>query len=230
MFIKPLAFLLSFALSACGANVSADDFGAQYLGARYVNDPLGEGAGYDADPLIRTDAFDCLTYVETVMAGGDVDKLTQIRYADGVAEFTHRNHFFTADWLKNNADLVENIGTDFGSTALHRGVIDKRTWFKTVHNMDVDVAPRAAEIEYVPYDKIETTDVTAPTLVAFVVGENSAGVLVSHVGFLLPGGVLRHASSARGAVVDMDFREYAATRAKNKHNLGVAFFKIKETK
>ena len=221
--LRNLLFFVLISLAACAA-VNYSDFGAEYLGAPYVNDPLGEGAGYDTDPLIRTDAFDCLTYVETVLACGDVERLTQIRYADGVADFTHRNHFFVGDWLKNNADLVENISANFGRPALQRGITDRRAWFNKNHGMNVDVAPVDVEIMYVPYADIQKFDVDVPTLVAFVVNRPGADILVSHVGFLLPGGVLRHASSSRGAVVDMDFREYVASRT----GQGVAFFKIKE--
>ncbi|MBN1783778.1 MAG: DUF1460 domain-containing protein [Alphaproteobacteria bacterium] len=42
----------------------------KFIGIRYQDSPLGEGpnALYDKDPLFRFDRFDCLTYVETVMA------------------------------------------------------------------------------------------------------------------------------------------------------------------
>ena len=42
--------------------------GADYLGAKYIRDPLGEEKEPDTDPLIRTDAFDCTTFVEYVVA------------------------------------------------------------------------------------------------------------------------------------------------------------------
>ena len=38
------------------------------LGHPYVNDPLGEGRGVDRDPPVRYDAYDCLTFVEEVLA------------------------------------------------------------------------------------------------------------------------------------------------------------------
>ena len=233
------AFVVLPLLAACESatmtpsGVSTSDFGAEYLGRPYVADPLGEGAGYDADPLIRTDAFDCQTYVETVLACGDVTRLTKIRYAGGVADFAHRNHFFTADWLANNKGLVENVSGDFGNTAIRTGVIDKRSWAKKVHNMNLDAAPVTAELKYVPYSDIKNFDVSAPMLVAFVVANpvvaNRVGsdIFVTHVGFLMPGGVLRHASQIHGQVMDVDFREYIAGRAKSASNLGVAFFEIK---
>ena len=37
-----------------------------FLGLPYVLDPMGESVGVDPDPLIRYDAFDCLTFVEEV--------------------------------------------------------------------------------------------------------------------------------------------------------------------
>ena len=39
------------------------------LGKPYVADPLGEGRGYDKDPVVRYDIFDCLTFVEEVRCG-----------------------------------------------------------------------------------------------------------------------------------------------------------------
>lgn len=226
--------VFAIVLAACGGASVPVEYGAEYLGAKYVNDPLGEGAGYDADPLIRNDAFDCQTYVETVLACGDVAKLTQIRYSDGVPEFTHRNHFFSADWVANNSNLLSNVSHKFGPAAVRTGTIDKKSWFKKMHNMNVDVAPVDVSMEYVPYYSIKKFDVSSPMVVAFVVSNPAtvkkigSDILVSHVGLLLPGGVLRHASSANGRVVDTDFREYVATRGAAITNLGVAFFKIKE--
>lgn len=47
------------------------------------------------------------------------------------------------------------------------------------------------------------------------------------MGFLLPNGILRHASSQYGRVMDVDFYEYVVTRAKNKNNIGITLVKIK---
>ena len=70
-----------FLLAGC-AGAPGIPSGENYLGAKYIRDPLGEELAPDTDPLIRTDAFDCTTFVETVMAGGDVSNLNQIRYKD----------------------------------------------------------------------------------------------------------------------------------------------------
>src|SRR5271169_5922701 len=63
-----------------------------FLGVPYKLGSLGEGPDgeFDRDPLIRFDAFDCTTFVETVMAlslDSDLDSamrtLQKIRYKDG---------------------------------------------------------------------------------------------------------------------------------------------------
>jgi len=64
-----------------------ENVSAVFVGAPYGFSPLGEGEGYDKDPLYRTDLFDCLTFVETSMAlslskspAEVLRVLTQIRY------------------------------------------------------------------------------------------------------------------------------------------------------
>ena len=98
-------FLLSFLiLAACSFNANHQSVGEKYLGISYCLDPLGEEKLPDIDPLIRFDAFDCVTFVETVLADGNEDKLTKIRYKNAQVSFFNRNHFIESDWLKNNAD------------------------------------------------------------------------------------------------------------------------------
>ena len=80
-------------LFGCAAGAYDNDIGAKYIGAMYLSDPLGEAIAPDTDPLIRDDAFDCVTFVETVIANGDVDRLNKIRYANGIPNFIERNHF-----------------------------------------------------------------------------------------------------------------------------------------
>ena len=64
------------------------------MGAPYVISLLGEGMGVDPDPRMRFDAFDCTTFVETVLAlSFAVDlpsaelRLDHIRYQGGELGF-----------------------------------------------------------------------------------------------------------------------------------------------
>ena len=83
----------------CGCARKEHYIGEQYLGTKYLIDPLGEEKTPDKDPLIRYDAFDCMTFVETCLANGDVEKLNKIRYKNGKIGLLNRNHFVETDWL-----------------------------------------------------------------------------------------------------------------------------------
>ncbi|MGZ3695192.1 MAG: N-acetylmuramoyl-L-alanine amidase-like domain-containing protein [Bdellovibrionota bacterium] len=86
------------------------------LGKSYVLGPLGEGEGAkeDPDPLYRLDAFDCTTFIETVMANAYCfqaksqmgsclkNKMRKIRYAGENISYKDRNHIPELDWLPNN--------------------------------------------------------------------------------------------------------------------------------
>ena len=223
-------FVFVFLIAGCTAN---HDIGHEYLGAKYVADPLGEGRGYDADPLIRKDAFDCVTFVETSLANGKLKNLNKIRYKDGDVNFLSRNHFIESGWLENNADLVENVSSKYGDVAVRHVIIDKQNWLRVVHKMDSEFPVREIDLEYIPYEKLGRINTDDVMIVLFITGNsNKSGTIgtdlaVVHVGFLLPNGVLRHASSQYGRVMDVDFYEYAATRAKNKNNIGVTLVEIK---
>ena len=207
--------------------------GQSFLGAKYVNSPLGEGALPDDDPLVRFDAFDCTTFVETVLADVCECQLSKIRYKDGVVGFLTRNHFIESDWMINNADIVQNVSAKYAPTAIRHVVIDKQNWFKVVHGIDVDVPAVAIDLEYVPYKYAENIHVSEPVIVLFITDNQNfrdtigTDLAVVHMGWLLPNGKLRHASSVHGKVVDVDITDYIAQRMKNKQNLGIALVEAK---
>lgn len=226
------AILLSF-LFGCSWGVNAKDMGAEYVGVKYVADPLGEARAPDNDPLIRFDAFDCTTFVETVLADSDVEKLNKIRYADGKPDFVRRNHFMETDWLENNSDIVRNVSSSYAPTVTQRITIDKKNWFKVTHKMDVDFAPQTVELQYIPYKHATNIKVEQPVVVLFL-RKNSkirdkigTDLVVRHMGILLPNGILRHASRKAGAVVDNDFSKYVHRMMENQNNLGIMILEIK---
>ncbi len=80
------------------------------VGAPYVLSALGEGAGPDADPRFRLDAFDCLGFLETAIALGSSRSLDEaaralddIRY-QGPPALGARNHEVQAQWLPANLE------------------------------------------------------------------------------------------------------------------------------
>ena len=225
------SFILFFLICGCVAK-TPDYIGKQYLGAKYIINPLGEEKAPDDDPLIRTDAFDCTTFVETSLADGDVDKLTAIRYKDGKIDLFNRNHFTEIDWLENNE--FENISAMYGKTDVRKVIIDKKSWFKHVYNIETDFDKQYATIEYIPYKNLSKIDIQSPLIVLFIHNGNGfkdkigTDLAVVHMGFLLPDGTLRHASSSGGGVIDINFDEYVAKRKKKPNNIGVVLLGIKQ--
>ena len=228
--MKNNLLLLLFFLTSCTTGAQSY-IGEEYLGTKYKFNPLGEEKAPDKDPLIRFDAFDCATFVETSLANGNVKKLSKIRYKNNEINFISRNHFIEIDWLKNND--FENVSGLYGDTLSRKVVIDKKSWFKKVHNIDTNFEKQTVNIEYIPYKNLSKIDVQSPLIVLFIHDGNGVrekigtDLAVVHMGFLLPGNILRHASREYGRVMDVDFEEYSNKRKQNKHNLGIALVKIK---
>ena len=224
--------LLILGLAGCGMDATEYP-GQSFLGMPYMVSPLGEGALPDDGPLIRYDAFDCTTFVETVLANGDTDCMNQIRYRDGEIGFLTRNHFIECDWLPNNVDFVRNVSAMYAPTDVRHVVIDKAEWFHVVHGIDVDIASVSVDLEYIPYEYVHLINIDKPMIVLFVTDKPDfrdkigTDLAVVHMGFWLPNGMLRHASSNHGAVVDVDMAEYIAQRMTDKTNIGIALVEIK---
>ncbi len=95
-----------------------------FLGQPYILDALGEGknARFDQHPLYRTDGFDCLTYVSTVLALVESSNLSEFKknilktqYFNASPTFVNRLHFTDADWNKVNAQngYIQDITASF---------------------------------------------------------------------------------------------------------------------
>ncbi len=89
-------------------------FSHYFINKPYVLGSLGEGpqAQYDQFPRYRMDAFDCDTYVNTVLALALASSPSQfkqcinlVRYKKGVVSYLTRNHFTSLDWNQNNQQL-----------------------------------------------------------------------------------------------------------------------------
>ncbi len=117
----------------------------------YVAEPLGEGSDaiYSQKPLYRLDAFDCTTFVETILALATTplntdptvilknfqNKINAIRYKNGEISFYTRNHFPEADWIPNNIaaghveDVSNEIALRFGHSQTLPALINKKAWY-----------------------------------------------------------------------------------------------------
>lgn len=118
-----------------------------WIGRPYLlHGPLGEGSEgkYDQDPLFRLDGFDCTTFIETAYAISQardfadfMNRLTHVRYLNGEASFTSRNHFVELDWNPHNIDAgffmdrTQAIG-DESDRGIATQVFSKRNWYASL--------------------------------------------------------------------------------------------------
>jgi hypothetical protein len=79
-----------------------------FVGRPYVIDPLIGGPKVPEKLVIRFDAFDCITFIESVLAlakstsrKGFISELKKARYRDGVVAWSSRLHYFS-DWMRHN--------------------------------------------------------------------------------------------------------------------------------
>ena len=249
--------LLFLSLFSCGNTFyqNIDNISKSFKDKPYINNPLGENKGIDKDPLYRYDAFDCLTYVETMLALSltkneeDFKKiLTKIRYKDGEVLFENRNHFVNPDWIENNKEYITDITEILSNTLLNikpdeiKLTLDKKTWFKQNHNIDVKIKPQEIKLNYISLDNILLnkdkfiTGINKPIIITLVINnpklkeQIGTNLDISHIGFIIPTEktlILRHASLTKKKVVDVDFFEYLNGLKKYPIYIGINFLEIK---
>ncbi len=131
--------ILSQPLSLCE---KTDQVSRYFMGTKYSLGALGEGPEgiYDMNPLYRTDAFDCLTYVSTVLALVEaanceefIRTLKKIHYYNAKVSYFNRYHFTEADWNvenKNNhfiRDITAQVSPHY---LIAKALIDKPNWYR----------------------------------------------------------------------------------------------------
>jgi hypothetical protein len=198
-----------------------------FVGSPYVLSPLGEGAGHDADPLIRWDAVDCVTMIEQSIALSTaepdtlVEALNALRY-DGAPSWENRLHIMESQWLPENVKrgLLKDVTAEWGGKKTRRvkKVISAATWKeKSGVGLALPESKREVgtyEFDIVPSEVAAEALKKAPTgLVVVVVRADRPHVItrVSHVGLLVQtpkGPMLRHASRSFKKVVDEPLSRY----------------------
>lgn len=203
---------------------------AVLLGRPYVNDPMGEGAGHDPDPLARYDQFDCLTFAEEVLsfalAADPVDAARvrdALRYGAGPLDYAHRRHFMELQWIPGNvADgwLVATTAEYGAVTTLHK-TVTAETWRgwgprKGFALTDAELPSGEMTLDVLPLDEaLRVADTVRPGSLVLTVRTDRAGVPLwtTHVSLLVEDEqgkvVIRHATKiGNGGTRDHDFRWY----------------------
>jgi len=208
--------------------------GEVLIGTQYQDGLLDVGA--EETLVVDLTAFDCVLYVENVLAlargiaqgdysfAGYVANLEYLRYRDGImAGYCSRLHYFT-DWMYDNAsrEHVTNITQDLGGEALPK-TLDFMTAHRSAYErlagdsafaciVDMEEAIRGRELFYVPQDRIESVYDHLKAGDVIATATHIGGLDVTHTGFVYrtdDGGVgFLHASSTGEVKVADDLAAY----------------------
>jgi hypothetical protein len=148
----------------------------------------------------------------------------------------------------NNTNHVEDITDEISQKTLNTSpsvsnvIIDKKAWLKKRYNIESNYEPYDLNVNYIDIDKIISnkdkfiTTITEPMIVNFVIHNPKlkekigTDVNISHTGFLIPHNnsiVLRHASSYKKKVNEIDIFEYLKKIRKHQEYKGLNFLEIK---
>ena len=196
-----------------------------FLNTPYVLSPLGEARGIDPDPRFRIDAFDCTTFVETVMVlayrkdwSEAADLLDHLRYNHDHIDFDHRRHLITADWLPKLqaegllSDITEKIAgkhTQKITLILSKERWRKRRIAKALNLREEDIPFGRYSLPIVPIAKLrkKAKHIPSGTLINVVrVSSRYSPVIVTHQGLFFRDNqgreFIRHASPVAKRVID----------------------------
>ncbi len=186
-----------------------ETFSRLFLRCPYKAFPLIGSAGTPEVFVASLDSFDCVTYIETVLAlaraatvDGFITWLRKIRYEHGRVEWKKRNHYM-AGWIRNN--LRDGMVRRIPASALPAvrqqrllhvlpGLPARRAIIKSVPK---NAVPRLAE-------RLRTGD-----LIFFASTRKNLDFF--HAGIIVRDGerlLMRHASRSQGGVVEQELGDF----------------------
>jgi hypothetical protein len=137
-----------------------------FVGRPYLADSLIGGPQEREKLVFRLEAFDCITFIESVLAlartrsrRGFITELKKLRYRDGMVDWYARLHYFS-DWVRHHEKrgVVKRRTRGSGSRSIDAtmGLIDglpaRRTRLQVVPKKDIPLAlgriPRASVIAF----------------------------------------------------------------------------------
>jgi len=195
------------------------------LGKPYVADPLGEGRGFDKDPVVRYDLFDCLTFVEEVLAlslSGDPIHAgavrTKLRYSGNNIYYKYRKHFMELQWIPDNvrAGWLKDTTAEYGPTTTMTKLISYASWGawnrrKLFALKDRELPVGQMSLRVLPLDTAleAAANIRPGSLILTVRADRpTVPIWITHLGFTVPREepTIRHASRMKSA---MDTRDHS---------------------
>jgi cell wall-associated NlpC family hydrolase len=186
-----------------------DVLSRHFLGHSYKPNPLIGSADTAEVFTASLDGFDCVTYIETVVAlarASNVDDFTQwlrkIRYEQGRIQWERRNHYMTL-WIRNNvrAGIIRPVSMPAVPTLSRDRVLN------VVPGLD----PRRTRVKCVPKAAVPRLEryLQSGDLIFFASTRKHLDVF--HAGIIVRDGkkvFMRHASRSQSLVVEQEVSEF----------------------
>ena len=187
-----------------------DFISAALRGSRYEGYTLVGGPYRPEKFVVRDDAFDCVTFCETVLAAAIAGKkdefdsvLRTIRYHDGVVSWRERNHYFF-EWGQHNIEnkICRPVEME-GSVEIEKTVY----WHKELgrRRFSMRVIPKSVLLA-------NKQQLASGDIIGFITQRPNLDYF--HVGFIAFGSggglLLRHASQSQHRVLDQRMDDFLA--------------------
>ena len=245
VFDEVMAFARAEQLHLLPIGESMTALGEWFSGQPYVAGTL------DASPIerlvVKLDGFDCVTFVETVLAlargvrkqdysyGTFVENLTDQRYRDREIDgYCSRLHYFS-EWISDNEarGTVENITADLGGDRLEKTLNfmsqHRESYPRLVENdslfagiMEMEKRLEGLELYFIPQDRIRTVYPNLQSGDILALATDIGGLDVAHTGLAYgfeDGSIgLLHASTTLGVTVSQDLQTYVEN---NRRQIGI---------
>jgi cell wall-associated NlpC family hydrolase len=186
-----------------------DVISRHFLGRPYKPNPLIGTADTPEVFAASLDGFDCVTYIETVVAlyrSFSVDDFTnwlrKIRYDRGLIQWARRNHYMTS-WIRNN--VREGIISPLSMPAVPMVSRER------ILNVVPGLSPRRTRLKCVPKRSVLRLQQFLQTGDLIFFASTRKHLDVFHAGIIVRDGkrvLMRHASRSKGFVVEQELSEF----------------------
>jgi len=180
-----------------------------FLGHPYQPNPLIGSADTAEVFTASFDGFDCVTYIETVVAlsrASNVDDFTEwlrkIRYERGRIQWERRNHYMT-QWIRNNLrdGIVKPVSMPAVPTLSRERIL----------NVVPGLSPQRMRMKCVPKLAVPRLEryLRSGDLIFFASTRKNLDMF--HAGIIVRDGekiLMRHASRSQGGVVEQELSEF----------------------
>ena len=183
-------------------------FSGRLLGFPYNRRPL-MGSSTQPEALVtRMDSFDCLTFLETVLALARIRtadefpaELRNMRYLNGEVSYRNRLHY-TTDWSRHQVECGVLTEMTVGEETLPRE--------KLLFSLK-SMPPKTAHFRFFPRQRIDSVSrwLLDGDIIYFVSGRD--GLDVGHLGLIMRDNqrlLMRHATRSHRQVIEQELSEF----------------------